>query len=126
MKTFLAGLLTGIVITVAGSWAYFEYLHITPIGDIKGQKDTFNDKHVRVRGTADKVTDPGPLCGLIHMDTCSAFKLADDSGKIWVLSDEAGPAAGEKVKVAGVVKVMGPFVIIWPDGKEMPPELDEG
>ena len=97
MKTFVAGVLVGVVLTVAGFFGYMSFLYVTPIGDIKGQKASYEGKDVRVRGVVD---------GSVTIGEVGGYRLKDETGSIVVLTKTGAPEMDETVTVVGEVDVI--------------------
>lgn len=109
MKTFLAGVVVGVGLTIAGFFGYMQFLYVTPIGDIKGQKATYDGHEVRVRGTVD---------GSVTIGEVGGYRLEDDTGSIVVLTKTGAPDPDETVTVVGVVDVILGAAVIRPVGDE--------
>ena len=92
MKKFLAGIVVGVLLTVAGTYGYFNFLYVTPIGDIKGQADYFDDREVRVKGTVGAGAQ-------LPFTKLKGYLLTDETGTIPVLSTDEMPKEGEMLTV---------------------------
>lgn len=117
MKKFLVGIFVGIVLTLAGIYGYFEWVYVTPIGDIKGQKAVFEGKDVRLKGIAGKSATIGSKGG---------YLLTDETGTIVVLTESGAPDENERVTVYGEVDlILGVPVIRPPTPDDSGPEGEE-
>ena len=102
MKKFLAGILVGVFLTVGGAYGYFEYFYVTPIGDIKGQKDHYDSREVRVKGTVgSRIAIPG----------LKGFMISDETGKMPVVTQQDLPDKGETLTIQGKVSTSVPGLV---------------
>ena len=112
MKKFLAGILVGAILTVGGAYGYFEFLYVTPIGDIKGQKEHYDNRQVRVKGTVgNTIAIPG----------LKGFMLTDETGKMPVVTKGALPDKGETLTIQGKVSTHVPGLVFIQIGESTEP-----
>ncbi len=77
------------------AWAFAAAGCATSINHILADPSHYRDREVRVNGT---VLDSYSIA-----DT-GAYRIGDDTGQIWVISDRGVPRKGARAKVSGTIR----------------------